>query len=250
MARIPEAEVERLKREVSVERLAEARDIKLHRHGADLLGLCPFHADHSPSLVITPSKNLWHCLGACNMGGTAIDWVMKANGISFRHAVELLRADYLPLAAVPVHPVKQSTVPKLPPPVARNADDRALLVQIVDYYSRTLKQSPEALKYLASRGLQSSEIIDRFKLGFANRTLCYGLEGKNRVAGAELRGRLQKLGILRGERPRALQRLGCRAGVQCIRRGGRDVRAEDHGEAARGNAAALVSSRRASGRVE
>ena len=131
------------------------------------------------------------------MGGTAIDWVMKANGISFRHAVELLRADYLPLAAVPVHPVKQSTVPKLPPPVARNADDRALLVQIVDYYSRTLKQSPEALKYLASRGLQSSEIIDRFKLGFANRTLCYGLEGKNRVAGAELRGRLQKLGILR-----------------------------------------------------
>ena len=197
MARIPEHEVERLKREVSVERLAEARDIKLHRHGADLLGLCPFHADHSPSLVITPSKNLWHCLGACNMGGTAIDWVMKANGISFRHAVELLRADYLPLAAFPVHPVKQSTVPKLPPPVARNADDRALLVQIVDYYSRTLKQSPEALKYLASRGLQSSEIIDRFKLGFANRTLCYGLEGKNRVAGAELRGRLQKLGILR-----------------------------------------------------
>jgi DNA primase len=85
----------------------------------------------------------------------------------------------------------------LPPPVEREADDRALLLQTVDYYSRTLKQSPEALKYLASRGLQSSEIIDRFKLGFANRTLGYGLEGKNRVAGAEMRGRLQKLGILR-----------------------------------------------------
>ena len=197
MARIPEDEVERLKREVSVQRLAEARGIKLHRHGADLLGLCPFHDDRNPSLVITPAKNLWHCLGACNMGGTAIDWVMKAKGISFRHAVELLRADYLPLAAAPVQPVKQSTVPKLPPPVARNADDRALLLQIVDYYSRTLKQSPEALKYLASRGLQSSEIIDRFKLGFANRTLGYGLEDKNRVAGAEMRGRLQQLGILR-----------------------------------------------------
>jgi len=197
MARIPEHEVERLKREVSVERLAEARDIKLHRHGADLLGLCPFHDDRSPSLVITPAKNLWHCLGACNMGGTAIDWVMKAQGVSFRHAIELLRADYFPLAAAPVQPVKQSTVPKLPPPVARDADDRALLLQTVDYYSRTLKQSPEALKYLSSRGLQSSEIIDRFKLGFANRTLGYGLEGKNRVAGAEMRGRLQKLGILR-----------------------------------------------------
>jgi DNA primase catalytic core len=197
MARIPESEVERLKREVSVQRLAEARGIKLHRHGADLLGLCPFHDDRNPSLVITPAKNLWHCLGACNMGGTAIDWVMKAQGVSFRHAVELLRADYFPLAAAPVQPVKQSTVPKLPPPVEREADDRALLLQTVDYYSRTLKQSPEALKYLASRGLQSSEIIDRFKLGFANRTLGYGLEGKNRVAGAEMRGRLQKLGILR-----------------------------------------------------
>jgi DNA primase len=131
------------------------------------------------------------------MGGTAIDWVMKAQGVSFRHAIELLRADYFPLAAAPVQPVKQSTVPKLPPPVARDADDRALLLQTVDYYSRTLKQSPEALKYLSSRGLQSSEIIDRFKLGFANRTLGYGLEGKNRVAGAEMRGRLQKLGILR-----------------------------------------------------
>ena len=197
MARIPESEVERLKREVSVQRLAEARGIKLHRHGADLLGLCPFHDDRSPSLVITPAKNLWHCLGACNMGGTAIDWVMKAQGVSFRHAVELLRADYFPLAAAPVQPVKQSTVPKLPPPVARDADDRALLLQTVDYYSRTLKQSPEALKYLSSRGLQSSEIIDRFKLGFANRTLGYGLEDKNRVAGAEMRGRLQRLGILR-----------------------------------------------------
>jgi hypothetical protein len=131
------------------------------------------------------------------MGGTAIDWVMKAQGVSFRHAVELLRADYFPLAAAQVQPVKQSTVPKLPPPVARDADDRALLLQTVDYYSRTLKQSPEALKYLSSRGLQSSEIIDRFKLGFANRTLGYGLEGKNRVAGAEMRGRLQRLGILR-----------------------------------------------------
>jgi DNA primase catalytic core len=197
MARIPEHEVERLKREVSVQRLAEARGIKLHRHGADLLGLCPFHDDRNPSLVITPAKNLWHCLGACNAGGTAIDWVMKANGVSFRHAVELLREDYFPLAAAPIQPVKQSTVPKLPPPVAREADDRALLLQVVDYYSRTLKQSPEALKYLASRGLQSSEIVDRFKLGFANRTLGYGLEGKNRVAGAEMRGRLQRLGILR-----------------------------------------------------
>src|SRR5580658_6981269 len=197
MARIPEHEVERLKREVSVQRLAEARGIKLHRHGADLLGLCPFHDDRNPSLVITPAKNLWHCMGACNAGGTAIDWVMRADGISFRHAVELLRADHLPLHGSPIQPVKVGTVRKLPPPVERDADDRVLLMQVVDYYTDTLKQSPEALKYLSSRGLTSPEMIDRFKLGFANRTLGYRLPAKNRAAGAEMRGRLQTLGVLR-----------------------------------------------------
>jgi DNA primase catalytic core len=202
MARIPEAEVERLKREVSVQRLAEARGIKLHRHGADLLGLCPFHDDKNPSLVITPAKNLWHCLGACNAGGTAIDWVMRANGVSFRHAVELLRADYLPLARgatelLGQRTVKKSTVPKLSPPISRDADDRLLLLQVTDYYNEALKQSPEAMKYLEARGLKSSEMVERFRLGFANRTLGYRLPAKNRAAGAEMRGRLQKLGILR-----------------------------------------------------
>jgi DNA primase catalytic core len=197
MARIPESEVERLKKEISVQRLAEARGVKLTRHGADLLGKCPFHDDRTPSLVITPAKNLWHCLGACNAGGDVIEWVMRAEGVSFRHAVELLRSDHLPSAASPIQPVKQSTVPKLPPPVAREADDRALLLQVVGYYNEALKQSPEALRYLSSRGLQSSEIIDRFRLGFANRTLGYRLPAKNRAAGAEMRGRLQKLGILR-----------------------------------------------------
>jgi DNA primase catalytic core len=201
MARIPEHEVERLKREVSVERLAEARGIKLTRHGADLIGKCPFHDDRTPSLVITPKKNLWHCLGACNAGGSPIDWVMRAEGVSFRHAVELLKADHLPLAASPgaseYRPVKQSTVRKLPPPVTSDADDRVLLRKVVDYYHETLRQSPEALKYLRSRGLESSEMIERFRLGFANRTLGYRLPAKNRAAGAQMRGRLQELGIYR-----------------------------------------------------
>ncbi len=68
MARIPEEEIERLKREVSVQRLAEARSVKLKRHGADLIGLCPFHDDHSPSLGISPKKNLWNCPVACRAG--------------------------------------------------------------------------------------------------------------------------------------------------------------------------------------
>src|SRR5476651_31079 len=99
MARIPDGVIERLKAAVSVQRLAEARGVMLAKHGADLHGCCPFHDDRTPSLVITPAKNLWHCLGACQTGGTAIDWVMKTKGVSFRYAVELLKADHPSLAA-------------------------------------------------------------------------------------------------------------------------------------------------------
>lgn len=84
MPRIPDDIIERLEQEIPQERMAEARGIELKRLGADLLGLCPFHDDHEPSLVISPGKNLWHCLGACQAGGTVIDWVMKSEGVSFR----------------------------------------------------------------------------------------------------------------------------------------------------------------------
>jgi DNA primase len=194
MPRIPEEVIERLKKEVSLERLAEARGVKLSKHGADLTGLCPFHDDREPSLVISPNKNLWHCLGACSTGGTVIDWVMRAEGVSFRHAVELLSAGEWKAGETAA---KISTVRKLAPPIERDADDAKLLLQVVNYYHETLKQSPDALAYLQKRGLSHPEMIDKFKLGFANRTLGYRLPQSNRVAGADLRGRLQKLGIYR-----------------------------------------------------
>ena len=78
MARIPDDQIERLKTEVSLQRLAQDMGVALKRHGADRIGLCPFHDDHEPSLVISPKQNLWHCLGACQAGGSVIDWVMKA----------------------------------------------------------------------------------------------------------------------------------------------------------------------------
>jgi DNA primase catalytic core len=199
MARIPAEVVERLKTEVSVQRLAEARGVELKRHGADLIGRCPFHDDRTPSLVITPAKNLWHCLGACQVGGTVIDWVMKAEGISFRHAVELLQNDGLPLAGASAGsvPPKQSTVKKLPTALQPHQDDAKLLVQVIDFYHQTLLQSPEALAYLQRRGIDSPEAITTFRLGFANRTLGYRLPEKTRVQGAVLRGQLQRIGVLR-----------------------------------------------------
>jgi DNA primase catalytic core len=199
MARIPVEVVERLKSEISVQRLAEACGVAFKKHGSDLIGRCPFHDDKTPSLVVTPAKNLWHCLGACQAGGTVIDWVIKAEGVSFRHAVELLQNDYQPLAAssVGVPPAKHSTVKKLPMPIAPYAEDAKLLAQVIEYYHETLLGSPEAIEYLKRRGIGCEDAIKTFKLGFANRTLGYRLPEKTRVEGAEIRGRLQRLGVLR-----------------------------------------------------
>ena len=197
MARVPEAELERIKAEVSLERLAEARGVELRRHGADLLGLCPFHDDHEPSLVISPAKNLWHCLGACGTGGSVIDWVMRTEGVSFRHAVELLRVDPSVAASAAPVAVKSSSVKRLPAPVERDADDGEVLRQVVAYYATTLRESREAMAYLESRGLGDRAAIDHFSLGFANRTLGLRLPDKNRKAGEEMRSRLQRLGVIR-----------------------------------------------------
>lgn len=58
MARISQHEIERLKRDVTFQRLVEASGIKLKRHGKDYLGLWPFHDDRKPGLVVSPEKNL------------------------------------------------------------------------------------------------------------------------------------------------------------------------------------------------
>lgn len=192
MPRIPDSEIERLKTEVSLVRLVEASGVKLEKRGGDRVGCCPFHEDDTPSLVVTVAKNLWHCFG-CDAGGDPIAWVMKREGVSFRHAVELLRADYDPDAQAAV--AVRSTVPKLETFDA--AEDAALLERVMGYYTRSLRANPDALAYLAKRGLAHPELIDAFGLGFADRTLGYRLPEKNRKAGAEIRSQLQRLGVLR-----------------------------------------------------
>jgi DNA primase len=195
MARIPEQEIERLKSSVNLVTLVEASGLVLERRGADLVGLCPFHEDRDPSLVITPDKNLWHCFG-CNQGGSVIDWTMKLKGISFRHAVEILRNDPS-LITAQGKAVKVTRNIRLPAPFAFDAEDQELLNRVIDFYHDTLKNSPEALAYLEKRGLKNSEMVERFKLGFANRTLGLRLPIKIYKAGKLIRGRLQTLGLYR-----------------------------------------------------
>ena len=192
MPRTPEDVINRLKTDVSLVRLVEDTGTKFTRQGKDYLGHCPFHDDKTPSLVVTPANNLWHCLGACNMGGSTIDWVMKSQGVSFKHAVEILKQDPSSLAANPV-----KTVPKLDNPISEDVDNQAVMQQVIRYYHTTLLASAEAQEYLAKRGLDDKALIDTFKLGYANRTLGLRLPQKNRKAGEHIRKQLQNIGLYR-----------------------------------------------------
>ena len=203
MPRIPQGELEQLKEEISVQRLVESAGIELKRAGKDWLGRCPFHDDREASLVVTPGKNLWHCFG-CQIGGGPIDWVMKHRGVSFRHAVELLREGLPSLAASaaggdggsPAAPLKRTSVRALTAPVSLDADDQRVLDEVIGYYHQRLQDVPDARAYLAARGLDHPQVIEHFKLGVADRSLGLRLPEKNRAAGGAIRTQLQRIGLL------------------------------------------------------
>jgi DNA primase catalytic core len=200
MARFTDEELSRIKQDVSLVRLLESQGHVLKKQGKDYACQCPFHDDDTPSLIVSPKTNLWHCMGACQMGGSVIDWVMKSQGVSFRYAVELLRNDHPELASQTAQPVKYSTARKLPTTLAADllaADEQGALNLAVDFYHDTLLNESEALTYLEKRGLHDLELIHSFKLGYANRTLAYHIPQNNRDDGAAIRTKLKACGVLR-----------------------------------------------------
>ncbi len=195
--RIPEADLDQAKRQTDLVALVQSRGIELKKHGSkDFIGRCPFHADRDkPNFIVTPDKGLFHCM-ACGKAGNAIQFVQHHDGVSFRHAFELLRqGSNAVFTAQPLQ--KQSTVPRLPCPLDPAADDVTLFRQVTGYYHERLKLSAPARAYLAGRGLDSKELIARFQIGFADRSLGLRLPEKNREAGEALRTRLTQLGLWR-----------------------------------------------------
>ena len=200
--RIPEADIERVKRETDLVALAQSRGVELKKHGAkDFIGRCPFHNDQdTPNFIVSPDKGLWHCM-ACGKAGNVIQFVQAHDGLSFRHAFEVLaHGQGAAFAARPL--IKQSTVPLLPCPLDAEADDATLFAQVVAYYHERLKSlqtatTATARAYLASRGLDNDKLIDRFQIGFADRTLGLRLPNKNRAEGERFRSRLTQLGLWR-----------------------------------------------------
>ncbi len=189
MTHIPDSEIQRLKRDTDLAALVEASGVTLKRHGGDLIGLCPFHDDKEPSLVVTPEKNLWHCLGACQMGGTAIDWVMKRDGVGFREAVATLQGA-APVAPLPRRQLRNPQSQAPPNPPAPSQDDQQLLEEVTTHYHQRLLASEPTLAYLRSRGLKDDDVIERFQLGYADRSLGSILDPAKRE-------RLKVLGVLR-----------------------------------------------------
>ena len=196
MPMIPDEEIERIKRGTDLAAVIRARGVELKAQGSDLVGRCPFHDDHDPSLRVTSAKGLWRCMSsACGATGNVIQFVQRFDGVSFRHAYELLK-NGAAFAAPTCSPVKKATVPKLPAPITPDADDQAALRQVLGYYHERLKENPAALAYLKKRGI-SAEAVAAFKIGFVDRTLGLRLPQGNRKEGATLRARLTALGILR-----------------------------------------------------
>jgi len=187
MPRIPEDELERLKREVDLAALVRSKGIELKPHGSkDLVGLSPFTDEKTPSFIVTPARNLWHCMSS-GKGGSVVDFVMRHDGVSFRRAVEVLQEFEGPVRRPPA---------SQEPPVSLDARDQELMAQVLAYYRRRLLATPPALAYLEKRGI-SREAVDAFGIGFADRTLGLRLPTRDSAKGEAIRTGLQKLGLYR-----------------------------------------------------
>lgn len=128
-----------------------AKRVELKRSGRQLVGLCPFHSENTPSFFVEPSKRVWKCWG-CDRGGTIIDYVVYERGCTVWEAVEYLAE----MAGIPVG--NQEDYQKRKAEYQRREQIAILVAQKVD----------KVRDYLHSRGL-TDETIKEFGLGFGEK---------------------------------------------------------------------------------
>lgn len=136
--------------------------VQLKKGGANLMGLCPFHNEKSPSFTVSPTKQFYHCFG-CGAHGTAIGFLIDYSGLGFVEAVKELAQ-----GAGMVVPDKDD---KIPP--AQRAEYQAKSLALsdamnaaCDFYRQQLRSAPHAIDYLKRRGL-TGEVAARFGLGYS-----------------------------------------------------------------------------------
>jgi len=139
------------------------RYVQLKKTGANFTGLCPFHAEKSPSFSVSPAKQFYHCFG-CGKHGDAIDFLMEHAGGSFVETVHDLAQQYgLQVPEDERSPAERERA-------AQESEKRVTLTDVLaraaDAYRLRLKDSPRAIGYLKGRGLSGQAARD-FGLGYA-----------------------------------------------------------------------------------
>jgi DNA primase len=137
--------------------------VALRRQGRGYVALCPWHDDSRPSLQVNPERQSWKCW-VCDVGGDVFSWVMRAEGLEFREALEMLAER---AGVTLVRPAAR------PQAAAENQFDRRSLLRAMAWaeqqYHECLLRSPEAepaRRYLADRGINDDSVA-KFRLGFA-----------------------------------------------------------------------------------
>lgn len=145
-----------------VELIQQDAAVRLRKSGRNWTGFCPFHANtDTPALIVFPDTQTWHCFGACNDGGTQIDWVLKKNqGWDVKEAIkELARRANIPMGDMNGTELKQR--------LAVRAREDALQIA-ARLFAKWLQEDAEALAYARSRGW-NDETIAASRLGFSGR---------------------------------------------------------------------------------
>jgi DNA primase len=140
-----------------------SRHVELKKSGANLMGLCPFHAEKSPSFSVSPAKSMYYCFG-CGAGGDAVRFLTEHLGLSFVEAVQDL-AGRVGLK-VPEDDISPEDRRRRDTLRQRRQSITEVLTRAADFYRSQLRLAPRAVDYLKGRGLTGT-MAARFSLGYA-----------------------------------------------------------------------------------
>ncbi|MET0312171.1 MAG: DNA primase [Burkholderiaceae bacterium] len=139
------------------------RHVQLKKGGANFSGLCPFHAEKSPSFTVSPTKQFYHCFG-CGKSGDAIRFLMEHTGSTFVEAVQDLAQQF----GMQVPEDEASPQDRARAAAQREKQNTlsGVLEKAGEAWRKQLKSSPRAVAYFKGRGV-SGEIARHFGLGYA-----------------------------------------------------------------------------------
>ncbi len=144
----------------SIENLKSRLDIvdvvghymELKKNGANWKCVCPFHDDSNPSLVVSPSKQIYHCF-SCGAGGDSIKFVMEYEKLTYPETIEKLASMYNFSLDYTSNDGKIK-------------EDRKLLENINMFFKKNLDHKKEAVEYIQNRGIGEAS-VEKFELGYA-----------------------------------------------------------------------------------